>query len=216
PMYNLGFMGMTRRLDYVAHASWFPLLVAEQVGIGLFCIAAYYQFKQLYVSIRDRRHNRAEADAWGSTRTLEWMTHSPVPFYNFAVTPQIHARDEWAWRKERGLTNLMPDRFQDIHLPKNTYIPAVLGALAFVFGFAMVWRIWWLGALALLAIIGVVIWRSFHRDTGYVIPAGEVERMERGYLQHAPEGGTEEVPVGEPAPGVLASSQVPSRQSVGS
>ncbi|MEJ2646241.1 MAG: cbb3-type cytochrome c oxidase subunit I [Gammaproteobacteria bacterium] len=215
PMYILGFMGMTRRLDYVSHSSWYPLLVAEQVGIGLFCVAAYYQFKQLYVSIRDRHSNRAEADAWGSTRTLEWMTHSPVPFYNFAVIPQIHARDEWAWRKERGLTRLVPDRFQDIHLPKNTYVPAVLGAVAFMFGFAMVWRIWWLAACALLALIGVVVWRSFHKDTGYVITAAEVERMERAYLEPEPDAIGEEAPVGEPAAGVVASTRMPSRQSVG-
>jgi len=179
PMYTLGFMGMTRRLDYISHPSWLPLIALEEIGIGLYWVALYYQVKQIYVSVRDRRKYRAGPDAWWTTRSLEWMTHSPVPFYNFAVTPVVHARDEWAWRKEQGLTSLRPDRYQDIHMPKNTPVPLILGALSFALGFGLVWRIWWLSALSITAIVIALILRSFNSDTDYVIPAAEVERMER-------------------------------------
>ncbi len=179
PMYILGFMGMTRRLDYISHPAWLPLIIAEEVGIGLYWIALYYQAKQIYVSIRDRRKYRVSIDPWRTTRSLEWMTHSPVPFYNFAVTPVIHERDEWAWRKEQGLTSLRPERYQDIHMPKNTPVPFILGALSLAFGFGMVWRIWWLSAFSLAAIVSALILRSFDTDTDYVIPAADVERMER-------------------------------------
>ncbi len=179
PMYTLGFMGMTRRLDYIAHPSWMPLIIAEEVGIGLYWVALYYQAKQLYVSIRDRRKYRTGADPWRTSRSLEWMTYSPVPFYNFAVTPVVHARDEWAWRKEHGYTSLRPDRYQDIHMPKNTSVPIILGGLAFMLGFGLIWRIWWLVALSMGAILITLILRSFDSNTDYVIPAADVERMER-------------------------------------
>ncbi|WP_434800222.1 hypothetical protein, partial [Escherichia coli] len=49
---------------------------------------------QIYVSIRDRHLNRdLTGDPWGG-RTLEWSISSPAPFYNFAVEPQVKARDE--------------------------------------------------------------------------------------------------------------------------
>ncbi|MDA8389327.1 MAG: cbb3-type cytochrome c oxidase subunit I [Gammaproteobacteria bacterium] len=179
PMYTLGFMGMTRRLDYVAHPSWLPLLQLEEAGIALYCLALYYQLKQIYVSIRDRAANRVGADAWGTSRSLEWMTLSPVPFYNFAVTPVVHARDEWAWRREHGYTNLRPSRYVDIHMPRNTAVPLVIGALSFALGFGLIWRIWWLTALSLVGIVVAMIIRAGDTDTGYVIAAADVERMEK-------------------------------------
>ena len=36
PMYALGFLGMTRRLDYIAHPGWWPLLMLEVLGVGLY------------------------------------------------------------------------------------------------------------------------------------------------------------------------------------
>ncbi len=179
PMYTLGFMGMTRRLDYVAHPSWLPLLQLEEAGIALYCLALYYQLKQIYVSIRDRAANRVGADAWGTSRSLEWMTLSPVPFYIFAVTPVVHARDEWAWRREHGYTNLRPSRYVDIHMPRNTAVPLVIGALSFALGFGLIWRIWWLTALSLVGIVVAMIIRAGDTDTGYVIAAADVERMEK-------------------------------------
>ena len=58
-------------------------------------ITIFYFLKMIYVSLRDRVP--AADDAWGTGRTLEWMTHTPVPFYNFAITPQVNALDELAW-----------------------------------------------------------------------------------------------------------------------
>lgn len=184
PMYALGFLGMTRRLDYIAHPSWWPLLLLEVFGIALYVASVACFVLQIVVSVRDREANRVTGpDAWGTSRSLEWATHTPPPFYNFAVTPVVHGIDEWAWRRENGLTSLVPDRYTDIHMPKNTAVPVVLAALTMFFGFAMVWRIWWLAGASLLGVIITIIWRSFDKDIDYVIPASEVERMEREALR---------------------------------
>ncbi|MHB8255207.1 MAG: cytochrome o ubiquinol oxidase subunit I, partial [Acidiferrobacter sp.] len=106
-------------------------------------------------------------------------TPSPVPFYNFAVTPRVHARDEFVWRKEQGFDNAVATEYEDIPMPKNTSVPLLIGAFAFSLGFGLVWRIWWLTDASLLAIIMVVIARSFVRSTDYVVKADEVERLER-------------------------------------
>ena len=182
PMYTLGFMGMTRRLDYLSHPEWYPLLLIQVVGIGFYVLSVVYFIAQLVVSIRGRSALRVGPDAWGTARSLEWATHSPVPFYNFAVTPVVHARDEWAWRREHGLADLRPQRYVDIHMPRNTAVPLVIGAFSLTLGFAMVWRIWWMAAFGLLGVILVVIARAFARDTDYVIPAAEVQRLEQTAL----------------------------------
>jgi cytochrome o ubiquinol oxidase subunit 1 len=177
-MFALGFEGETRRLDYLFNPAWKPMLIIEEIGIGFYCLSVVYFAKIFYVSIRDREKNKVGADPWGTARTLEWLTHSPVPFYNFAVTPKVNALDELHWRRENGVADVMPDKYEPIHMPKNTIIPLIIGIFAFGFGFGMVWRIWWMAAGGLLGIIAAVIFRSFTPDHGYEISAEEVARLE--------------------------------------
>ena len=195
PMFMLGFMGMTRRLDYIAYPQWGPLLDVEVAGIALYVLSAGYLLAQLYVSFRDREKNRVGKDGWGTSRSLEWATHSPVPFYNFAVTPQVNARDEWAWRRDHGVADQGPDRYEDIHMPKNTSIPLWIGLLSLGLGFGLVWRIWWLALACSIGILALIVIRSFDNDTNYTILASDVEKMERsihdipwkeGVAGHAP------------------------------
>ena len=178
-MFALGFMGETRRLDYLYNTQWMPALIVEEIGIGFYLLSCYYFAKMLYVSIRDRKKNTVGPDAWGTSRTLEWMTHSPVPFYNFAVSPQVNSRDELSWRYANKAADVKPDHFEAIHMPNNTVIPLIIGALAMGFGFGLTWRIWWMAGLSLLGIIAVVIYRSFARDAGYHISGAVMSRLER-------------------------------------
>jgi cytochrome o ubiquinol oxidase subunit I len=177
-MFGLGFMGETRRLDYLYDTHWYPALVIEEIGVGFYTLSCVFFFAMLYVSIRDRAKNVVGADAWGTSRTLEWMTHSPVPFYNFAVTPQVNARDELSWRYANNAAGVAPDHFEAIHLPHNTPVPLIIGALAFGFGFGLTWRIWWMAGISLLGIIAVVIYRSFARDKGYTLSGEVMTRLE--------------------------------------
>ena len=191
PMYTSGFMGMTRRLDYLSNPALLPFEIAEEIGIGFYVVSIYYFVRQLYVSIRDRATTRVGADAWGSARTLEWLTPSPVPFYNYAVTPRVHARDELVWRREQGLEGATVTQYEDIPMPKNTPVPLIIGAFALGLGFGLVWRIWWLTDVSLLAIILTVIARSFVRDTDYVVKADLVQETERRLRRNAPEASRE-------------------------
>ncbi len=179
PMFGLGLDGMPRRMAYIPYASWKPLLVLEEIGILMYCAGFAAFVYQIYVSIRDRALNQVDIDAWGTTRSLEWMTHSPVPAYNFAVIPHINTRDEWAWRKANGLADILPERYEDIEVPLNTMVPMLLGIATAAFGFAMVWRIWWLAIAAMAAVIAIIVLRSFGGSTGTTITAEEVERTER-------------------------------------
>ena len=63
-------------------------------------------------------------------------------------------------------------------MTNETGAGAIIGGLAFVFGFAMVWEIWWLAIAAGAGIWSVLIMRIFNDRDFHVIPACEVERME--------------------------------------
>ena len=65
PLYVLGLMGMTRRLQHIADPSWRPLLLVAELGaIVIFC-GILCQIAQLYVSIRTRESRRdLTGDPW--------------------------------------------------------------------------------------------------------------------------------------------------------
>ncbi|MBY0378195.1 MAG: cytochrome o ubiquinol oxidase subunit I, partial [Gammaproteobacteria bacterium] len=73
--------------------------------------------------------------------------------------------------------------YHNIHMPKDTAMGFVIGILAFIFAFAMVWHIWWLAIVGLVASIGAIIVRSFNYNIDYYVPVKEVERIELKHQQ---------------------------------
>jgi cytochrome o ubiquinol oxidase subunit 1 len=178
PLYVLGFMGMPRRLVHYPNPAWhFPLLVAA-LGVAVIGLGLVFLGVQLLVSIKERRAlSDATGDPWDG-RTLEWLTASPPPVYNFPQIPVVDDLDAFTAMKEKGVAYRRPAHYHDIVMPKNAPHGLIIGALAFVFGFALIWYIWWLASAAALGILVTVMARAWDDDTEYLIPAAEVERIE--------------------------------------
>jgi cytochrome o ubiquinol oxidase subunit 1 len=148
------------------------------LGAAVILLGILFQGIQLLVSIKERRSLAdPTGDPWDG-RTLEWMTSSPPAVYNFAKIPVVDDIDAFTDMKEKGAAYRRPDRYNDIQLPKDVPHGLIIGGLAFVFGFAMIWYIWWLAILSALGLLLTVIARSMDDDIHYVIPAAEVERIE--------------------------------------
>ena len=178
PLYVLGFMGMSRRMEHYDTAAWQPYLIIAAIGAVFVLFGLAFLIVQIVVSIR-RREELADTtgDPWGG-RTLEWLTASPPAPYNFAVLPEVRDRDAFLDLKERGVAYQRPQRYEDIVIPKNSMIGVVLGGLSFVLGFAVVWYIWWMAAgAAVLAIIALVVFSS-NDDRDTTLPAGDIETIE--------------------------------------
>ncbi|UFH51029.1 cytochrome o ubiquinol oxidase subunit I [Pseudomonas sp. KNUC1026] len=177
PLYALGFMGMTRRLNHTDNPLWTPWLHVAMAGAVLIAFGIACQLIQLYVSYRQRYANRdLTGDPWDG-RTLEWATASPAPFYNFAVVPKVHGLDAWHAIKQQGATR--PTRYRPIHMPNNTATGLLMGVGSALLGFAMIWHIWWLALAALAATIGVFVCHAARDDQGYYVPVEDIERIER-------------------------------------
>ena len=178
PLYALGFMGMPRRLSHYDNPAWQPYLEVAAVGAAIIFVGIVCQAVQLVVSIKNREALRdVTGDAWNG-HTLEWAVSSPPPFYNFAQIPEVHDLDAFTDMKEKGIAYQRPAKYHDIHMPKNTPAGFVIGVFAFVFGFAMIWHIWWLALAGALGMLVTLIVRSANDDVDYYVPAAEVERIE--------------------------------------
>jgi cytochrome o ubiquinol oxidase subunit I len=56
----------------------------------------------------------------------------------------------------------------------------IIAGLVTLFGFCVVWHIWWLAILALIGTVATIIIRSFDEHTEYVIPAKTIALLESG------------------------------------
>ncbi|AKJ41105.1 cytochrome o ubiquinol oxidase subunit I [Pragia fontium] len=189
PLYILGFMGMTRRLNYSLQPEWTTLLMVAAFGAVLIAIGIAFQILQLLVSIRDRNKNRdVTGDPWGG-RTLEWATSSPAPFYNFAHTPVIKGIDAFQDMKDDGTAYQRPASYEPIHMPRNTGAGVIISAFSVVFGFAMIWEIWWMAIVGLIGMAVTYIVHTFNDDTDYYVPVEEIEKIENQHFEQLSKAG---------------------------
>jgi cytochrome o ubiquinol oxidase subunit 1 len=182
PLYVLGLMGMTRRLNHTDNPAWTPFLYAAVIGVVFIAMGIGFQVLQIVVSIRNRKALAdVTGDPWGG-RTLEWATSSPPAFYNFAHTPVVRDLDAFADMKARGET-IRTDGYEQIHMPKNTAAGFYMGAFSLALGFALTWHIWWLAAVGLVGMVVAFIRRANDDHIDYYVPAKQVEQIETLHQQ---------------------------------
>jgi cytochrome o ubiquinol oxidase subunit 1 len=186
PLYALGFMGMPRRMEHYDTAAWQPWLITAAVGAVFVLAALVCLGVQITVSVRNRARLRDDTgDPWDGP-SLEWLTASPPPPYNFAIIPDVRARDAFRDMKLRNVAGDPPGRYEDIAMPRPGAFGLAVGAFAFALGFGMVWHLWWLAGLGAALIVAAIILRSSDDDTEETLFAAEVERIESGRLRRDP------------------------------
>ena len=169
---------MTRRVSQNIDPEFHGWLVVAACGAGLIALGVLCQVIQIVVSIRDREKNRdLTGDPWGG-RTLEWATSSPPPFYNFAIEPKVTGLDAFWEAKADGSAYKKPAQYAPIHMPKNSGAGVIIAAFSVVFGFAMIWHIWWMAIAGFIGMIATWIIHSFNDDVDYYVQVDEIERIE--------------------------------------
>ncbi len=180
PLYILGFMGATRRLSHYDYSTgWHPYFIAALVGALIIAFGILCQVLQIAwsVVIKNKLLD-STGDPWNG-RTLEWSTTSPPPFYNFAFIPTVKSLEPF-WDQKQGTQKEidLPIVYEDIHMPKNTGVGLIIAFFVTLFGFALIWYIWWLVLLSGIAILCSVFYRSFDYNIDYYVSASEVEKIE--------------------------------------
>jgi cytochrome o ubiquinol oxidase subunit I len=178
PLYLLGFMGATRRLNNYNVLEWQPLFIVAGIGALIVLCGVGFQILQVIVSIKQRKENMdLTGDPWNG-RTLEWSTTSPPPFYNFAFVPEAHQRDAFWVMKHSKITELKQRKYEDIHMPKNTSMGFYIGLFSFLFGFGLIWYMFWLAAISAIGMIACIIIHLYQKHPDYHVLAAEVEKIE--------------------------------------
>jgi cytochrome o ubiquinol oxidase subunit 1 len=182
PLYALGFMGMTRRMQHFDIAAWRPWLLVAAAGAVVILAGIILQIAQLAVSIRRREALRDETgDPWNG-RSLEWATPSPPPVFNFAVLPHVEGGDAYWPIKQRALGQARlgeEPAYTEIEMPRNSPTGFICAFFASFMGFALIWHIWWIVILAGLGAYATFVVFAWRDRVEFVIPADTVARIDR-------------------------------------
>ncbi|MDE2517790.1 MAG: cytochrome o ubiquinol oxidase subunit I [Rhodospirillales bacterium] len=179
PLYALGMMGMTRRMDRVDNPVWHVYLIVAAGGALIIAAGIGLQILQIVYSIWKRVELRdLTGDPWNA-RTLEWATSSPPADYNFARTPDGSSIDAYWEAKRKGTAHPNPAAsYRPIHMPSNTGTGIIVSGFAMAMGFALVWHIWWLAVASFAAIPVLIINHSFNENRSFYVPGDVVARTE--------------------------------------
>ena len=182
PLYVLGLMGMTRRMQHYDVAAWHPWLLIAAGGAAIIFIGIILQIAQFVVSIRRREELRDETgDPWNG-RSLEWATPSPPPAFNFAVLPNIKGEEAYWGVKQRALQQARLSEepaYAEIEMPRNSPTGFICAFFATIMGFALIWHIWWVVGLAALGAYATFVVFAWRDKDEYIIPAETVAGIDR-------------------------------------
>jgi len=158
PMHFLGELGMPRRIyTYAPNMGWDFWNKWETINAFIIGISFLLFFINIAWSLSSGE--RASSDPWDG-RTLEWMTPTPPPIYNFATVPTVSSRDAF-WVMKYGSVEAhgleggqaysppMAVDISKIHIPGPSLYPVLLGLGLFGMGVGMIidwYRMVFLGA----------------------------------------------------------------------
>jgi cytochrome o ubiquinol oxidase subunit 1 len=182
PLYVLGLMGMTRRMQHYDVPEWRPWLLLAGVGALIIFAGIILQITQIVYSIRHRAELRDETgDPWDG-RSLEWATSSPPPAFNFAVVPEIDGEEAyWVSKRRERRQGRLDDEpvYTEIEMPKNSPTGFICAFFATIMGFALIWHIWWMVTVAAVGAYITFVVFAWRDEDEYVIPAETVARLDR-------------------------------------
>jgi cytochrome c oxidase subunit 1 len=127
PMHSLGAWGMPRRIfTYPEDAGWNALNFIATLGVIFMAVAVAILVQNIIVS---RKIGAIAGNNPWEGQTLEWLTTSPPPVYNFHYTPVVRSeRPVWDHKFTPGMEIRPPAEPEEIHMPSPSWNPMVVTA----------------------------------------------------------------------------------------
>ena len=98
------------------------------------------------------------------------------------MLPQVTAIDGfWKAKQDRRTQQAVPPqekKFEPIEMPKSSPAGVITAFFAVLFGFAMIWHIWWMAGVGLVGVFLTMLAFAFREDEEIEIPVEQIARLE--------------------------------------
>jgi len=185
-MHLTGLLGMTRRIytyDPNTGWEWFNLVSS----IGSFLMAMGFALFTVDVLLQFRFGRHAVRNPWQAA-TLEWVTATPPPSYNFASLPSVASRSPLREQEDLPVTLargegylgfVRDDRLetlgvdvtsgrtdQVVRLPGPSYLPLVSALITAAFFLSVLFQLYAVAVVSFAAVIGsLLLWTRTSGET---------------------------------------------------
>jgi cytochrome c oxidase subunit 1 len=209
PMHILGLQGMSRRIYTYDEGYGFEFW-NKVATIGAFILATsvlLFVFNIFYSKAKAKHLPPPGADPWDA-RTIEWMTPSPVPAYNYDPIPTVTRVDDFWYRKYGETKDGKLVRIADtedvvqkrsdgkhIHLPSPSYWPIVVAFGMPLVAYGLIFSLWLCLVGGIIMVAGIYGWVLEPPDDP------DAAHLDHGPGGHTSDDGTavEELPEGATA-----------------
>jgi cytochrome c oxidase subunit 1 len=172
PMHILGLQGMSRRVYTYSPGYGFELW-NKVATVGAFLLASsvlLFVVNIIYSKVKSKNLPPVGPDPWDA-RTIEWMTPSPVPAYNYDPIPTVTRVDDFWYRKygetkdgklvRIAETEDVAQKRSDgkhIHLPSPSYWPIVVAFGLPIVAYGLIFTLWLCLVGGLIVVTGLFGW----------------------------------------------------------
>ena len=94
------------------------------------------------------------------------------------MLPRVESIDAFWEMKKREASPVESD-YQSVEMPRNSPTGFITAFFMVVTGFALIWHIWWMVILGLLAAAVTILVYGWRDDRQREIPGSEIARMEQ-------------------------------------
>ncbi len=184
PLYALGLMGMTRRMQHYddLELAASGLLVAA-VGAAIILVGIVCQIVQLVVSIRAREHaaRRRRSVEWPHARMVYGIAAAGMEFCGPATGRRSRRllERQATRRADPDQPAIKSREYKPIEMPKNSAIGFINAFFAVVTGFALIWHIWWMAGLGLIGAFVALLVFAFRSEEEVEVSVEQIAQFER-------------------------------------
>ena len=191
PLYALGLMGMTRRMQHYDDLAWRPWLIVAALG------AVDHPGGD---RLPDRAARRLDPQPRSAARLDRRSVERPhAGMVDAVAAAAVEFCRAAACHRDRRLLDheaaskratggapqqtapARPPDYEPIEVPKNSPTGFVTAFFAVVTGFALIWHIWWMVIVGLVGAVATMLAFAWREQEEVEIPAEEVARVDREY-----------------------------------
>ena len=184
PLYVVGLMGMTRRLQHYDVLAWQPWLLVAEAGAVVILAGLSVRSSSLSCLFVTASSSATRPAIHGTAVLWNGLPHRRLQ-PGILRCCRVSARSTPSGQKSSACARQEPaaraTEYEPIEVPRNSPTGFVTAFFAVITGFALIWHIWWMAGVGLLGAAVTLLVFMFRPEGEVEISAEQVALFDRAH-----------------------------------